>query len=113
MYNLVLFFMGPRPNILLPYILGCSLRPMPILWIVNVGLFVAMPLTLALSGAVSSSAMKGSVDEEPVSDHWHNSNANDAAGLENDHADKKEKRGAFQLLESFQSLDFQWQLAGG
>ena len=58
-------------------------------------------------------APKGSVDEEPVSDHWHNSNANDAAGLENDHADKKEKRGAFRLLESFQSLDFQWQLAGG
>ena len=94
MYNLVLFFMGPRPNILLPYILGCSLRPMPILWIVNVGLFVAMPLTLALSGAVSSSAMKGSVDEEPVSDHWHKSTEDEAAGmeadLEHDRADGEE-----------------------
>ena len=35
-------------------ILDCSLRP--ILWIVNVGLFVAMPLAVALSGAGSSSA---------------------------------------------------------
>ena len=47
--------------------------------------------------------MKGSVDEEPVSDLWHNSAEDEAAGeeahLENDHAYKEEKSGAFQLLD--------------